>query len=88
MKRDAGGKGGDDEGDDGPQMFMNLGKKEEDKKEQIEEEEEEDSGVVKLKPLFRFECDITDQRYVSCMDWNQANPDLLAVSYGEPEPDS
>ncbi len=27
----------------------------------------------------------TKGRYVSCMDWNEANPDLLAVSYGGPD---
>lgn len=36
-----------------------------------------------LKPLFKFECDITEGRQVSCMDINVANPDLVAVAYGE-----
>jgi len=38
--------------------------------------------------LFDYECgEATKDRYVSCMDWNEANPDLLAVSYGEPDHD-
>jgi len=37
-----------------------------------------------IRPLFQYECGETTQgRYVSCMDWNEVNPDLLAVSYGE-----
>jgi len=38
---------------------------------------------VTLKPLFTFECDVTERRQVSCMDINIANPDLIAVGYGE-----
>ena len=39
-----------------------------------------------IRPLFQYECGAaTKDRYVSCMDWNVANPDLLAVSYGELE---
>lgn len=36
-----------------------------------------------MKPLFTFECDIVEGRQVSCIDINQANPDLVAVAYGE-----
>jgi hypothetical protein len=42
-----------------------------------------------IRPLFQYECgDLTKGRYVSCMDWNVVNPDLLAVSYGEPNHDA
>lgn len=47
------------------------------------EEDEVKEGTVTLKPLFTFECDIVDKRQVSCMDVNHANPDLIAVGYGE-----
>jgi hypothetical protein len=43
----------------------------------------EDENAVSLKLLFKFECDITEGRQVSCMDINSANPDLVAVGYGE-----
>ena len=36
-----------------------------------------------MKPLFVFECDLVQGRQVSCMDINQANPDLVVVGYGE-----
>ncbi len=37
-----------------------------------------------IRPLFQYECgETTYGRYVSCMDWNSVNHDLLAVSYGE-----
>ena len=38
--------------------------------------------------MFKFGCDVTDGRQVSCMDFNEANPDLLAVAYGEFDMDS
>jgi hypothetical protein len=38
---------------------------------------------VTLKCLFKFDCDITEGRQVSCIDINSANPDLIAVAYGE-----
>lgn len=42
-----------------------------------------------LKNLFQYECgDTTRNRYVSGMDWNEVNTDLLAVSYGEFDHDS
>ena len=56
-------------------------KKEEEKVEEVENKE--DSDEVSLTHLFKFRCDITDGRQVSCMDINVANPDLIAVGYGE-----
>ena len=60
-------------------------KVEDDKKEEdVEgEKEKEDENAVTLKHLFKFEFDITEGRQVSCMDINEANPDLIAVGYGE-----
>jgi WD40 repeat protein len=57
--------------------------KDEDKNENGVEKEKEDENAVTLKHLFKFECDITEGRQVSCMDINGANPDLIAVGYGE-----
>ncbi len=36
-----------------------------------------------LNYLFKFACDLTKDRTVSCSDWNPVNKDLLAVTYGE-----
>jgi hypothetical protein len=60
-------------------------KKVEDEKKDEEENEKdkEDENAVTLKHLFKFEFDITEGRQVSCMDINDANPDLIAVGYGE-----
>lgn len=55
------------------------GKKEDEK----EEEEKEESTEPNLMELFKFECQVTDSRNVSCSDWNALNTDLLAVGYGE-----
>jgi WD40 repeat protein len=55
-------------------------KKEGDKE---EEEEKEETKDPHLMDLFKFECQITDNRNVSCADWNALNSDLLAVGYGE-----
>ena len=59
--------------------------KEEEKKEEDadNDKEKEDENAVTLKPLFKFEFDITENRQVSCIDINVANPDLIAVGYGE-----
>lgn len=57
---------------------------EEEKKEVVEEiEEDEEGDKVDLKFLFKFRCDMTDGRQVSCIDINSQNRDLIAVSYGE-----
>ena len=58
-------------------------KKEEKKNETQEVLEVEDPNKVSLKHLFKFKCDITDGRQVSCMDINSVNNDLIAVGYGE-----
>lgn len=47
------------------------------------EKEKEDENAVRLKHLFKFEFDMTEKRQVSCIDVNEANPDLIAVAYGE-----
>uniref|UniRef100_A0A3Q2P1V0 Dynein axonemal intermediate chain 4 n=1 Tax=Fundulus heteroclitus TaxID=8078 RepID=A0A3Q2P1V0_FUNHE len=36
-----------------------------------------------LECLWRFSCELSIGCSVSCMAWNQKNPDLLAVGYGE-----
>lgn len=37
-----------------------------------------------IKPLFTFErSDLTEGRQITCIDINSANPDLIAVGYGE-----
>jgi hypothetical protein len=69
-------------------LFPAIGKKEkkekeEEKKDEDVDKEKEDENKVSLKPLFKFECDITDGRQVSCIDINSVNPDLVAVAYGE-----
>jgi len=62
-----------------PMMKKDKAKEDDEKK----EEEEIKEGQVYLKPLFTFKCDLTEGRCVSCMDINLANPDLIAVGYGE-----
>lgn len=49
-------------------------------------EDDEDENLKKkevLDNLFKFSCDLTTDRTVSCADWNPVNKDLLAVTYGE-----
>lgn len=63
-----------------------VDKDEEQEEEESEDEEElakNDPEGIRLKPLFKFQCDITDDRNITCMDFNKTNPDLLAVAYGE-----
>ena len=70
---------------DGPTALM-LSKEKEDQQAREKEEEREAKQFKELgiRPLFQYQCgDTTKDRYVSCMDWNTNNPDLLAVSYGE-----
>lgn len=48
------------------------------------EEEDAKEGAVSIKPLFTFEIDdLTEGRPITCIDINVANPDLIAVGYGE-----
>jgi len=62
----------------------NKEKEEEKKDEEADnEKEKEDENAITLKHLFKFEFNITEGRQVSCVDINQANPDLIAVGYGE-----
>jgi hypothetical protein len=61
-------------------------KDKEDEKSKEEEEknkEMEAKDEVSIKPLFKFQFDFTEGRQVSCIDINVANPDLIAVGYGE-----
>jgi len=60
-------------------------RKKEQKEEEVEKKEEEEmkEDQVYLKPLFTFECPITEKRNVSSIDINVSNPDLIAVGYGE-----
>jgi hypothetical protein len=37
----------------------------------------------RMQVLWTYECDLSKGRNVSCMAWNNLNPDLLAVGYGE-----
>jgi len=64
-------------------MMFGGGEKKEEKEAEEEKEVKEDDDAVTLTHLFKFECDITDGRQVSCMDINVINPDLIAVGYGE-----
>jgi hypothetical protein len=79
----------DDEGDGkgfrGRATIQNVDeeKDEKEEEEEVAEKEKEDPDAVRLKHLFKFECDVTEGRNISCMDFNMANPDLLAVAYGE-----
>ena len=80
------GKADDDEEDDkkkGGLAFRRGKEKEKEEKEEKKDEDELKDGEVKLKPLFTFECDVTDGRQVSSIDVNEVNTDLIAVSYGE-----
>jgi len=80
------GEGDDDEeAKDGDDImgFGNEKKKKEEVKDEEVEKNVEDTDEVSLTHLFKFRCDITDGRQVSCMDINVANPDLIAVGYGE-----
>ena len=62
---------------------LNSKKEKKDDEEEKKEEEEYKEDEVHLKPLFTFECPITEGRNVSSIDINSANPDLIAVGYGE-----
>mgnify|MGYP002631107730 FL=1 len=78
----------DEAGDANENDMMGFGgegkkKKEEEKKEEDVDKEVENPDEVSLTHLFKFRCDITDGRQISCMDINIANPDLIAVGYGE-----
>ena len=44
----------------------------------VDEEEE-----TKLELLWSFECELTDERNVTCLAWNKCNSDLLVVGYGD-----
>lgn len=48
-----------------------------------EDDDEKEKKKEALENLFKFNCDITADRTVSCADWNPINKDLLAATYGE-----
>lgn len=76
----------DEDDEETKKKAMMIGRKTEKKKEEEEKKEGENEDAVdkiSVKPLFTFQCDITAGRQVSCMDINEANPDLIAVGYGE-----
>jgi len=39
-------------------------------------------GVPRMEQLWEWQCPLTSEANVSCMAWNKARPDLLAVGYG------
>ncbi|KAM4872178.1 LOW QUALITY PROTEIN: dynein axonemal intermediate chain 4 [Thomomys bottae] len=72
-----------------PEVFLegqNLEEAEEEYKKEEEEEGEihaEASTIpANLERLWSFSCDLTKGLNVSSLSWNKANPDLLAVGYG------
>ncbi|KAL4158735.1 hypothetical protein PRNP1_004510 [Phytophthora ramorum] len=42
-------------------------------------------SIPELEELWAFRCELTQNRTVSCLAWNTANEDLLAVSYARTE---
>ena len=73
----------DDIGKRGPGGFrraQNVQKIEEEQDEVLDKKSENP-----LSYLFKYSCDLTQDRTVSSADWNPINQDLLAVSYGENE---
>lgn len=84
VKKDA----DEDENDDpNANRMMPFGgdkkKKEDEKKDEEAEINKEDEDAYQLIHLFKFSCDLTQGRQVSCIDINSINNELIAVSYGE-----
>ncbi|XP_070563890.1 dynein axonemal intermediate chain 4-like isoform X1 [Ptychodera flava] len=54
---------------------------------EVDEEEASGPVIAQLGPnidrLWPYKCSVTKGRNVSCMSWNKANEDLLAVGYGQ-----
>ena len=73
----------EDDNKDGGGMMIFGNEKKEEKKVEEEKEVKEDEDAITLTHLFKFECDITKERQISCIDINVVNPDLIAVGYGE-----
>lgn len=63
--------------------FSGGNKKKEEEKKDEEAEKKEDEDAYRLVHLFKFACDFTQDRQVSCIDINSVNNELIAVSYGE-----
>ena len=80
------GNDDDDNNGDGKNKLMGFSggnkKKEEEKKDE-DADKKEDEDAIRLVPLFKFACDLTQGRQVSCIDINSVNSELIAVSYGE-----
>lgn len=68
------------EGEKLDQVEEEVKKEEED--EEIEIDEEQATIPANLERLWSFSCDLTKGLNVSSLAWNKANPDLLAVGYG------
>uniref|UniRef100_A0A8C5KHA4 Dynein axonemal intermediate chain 4 n=1 Tax=Jaculus jaculus TaxID=51337 RepID=A0A8C5KHA4_JACJA len=51
--------------------------------EEIEISTEQSTIPANLERLWSFSCDLTKGLNVSSLSWNKANPDLLAVGYGQ-----
>ena len=63
-----------------------VGEEAQQEEEESEDEEElarNDPESIRIKPLFKFQWEITDGRNITWMDFNKSNHDLLAVAYGE-----
>eukprot|EP01065_Artemidia_motanka_P052322 TRINITY_DN9422_c0_g1_i1.p1 TRINITY_DN9422_c0_g1~~TRINITY_DN9422_c0_g1_i1.p1 ORF type:complete len:852 (+),score=295.52 TRINITY_DN9422_c0_g1_i1:72-2627(+) len=46
-------------------------------------DDDEARGDAKMRVLWRFGCPATQDKNITCMSWNRANTDLLAVGYGD-----
>ncbi|KAL4445579.1 hypothetical protein ABPG74_006130 [Tetrahymena malaccensis] len=69
--------------DEGNKRFNNMRIKRMKQGNNEDEDEEKEKKKEVLEFLFKFNCDITQDRTVSCADWNPVNKDLLACTYGE-----
>eukprot|EP00164_Ancoracysta_twista_P005386 GFYU01007369.1.p1 GENE.GFYU01007369.1~~GFYU01007369.1.p1 ORF type:complete len:788 (-),score=235.39 GFYU01007369.1:56-2419(-) len=47
------------------------------------DDDEEDVKTPTLAHLWGYQCNLTENRNVSCFSWNTKNRDMLAVGYGE-----
>lgn len=73
----------EDKNDPNANRFGGFGGGDKKEEEEVVEEVVEDDDSWHLTPLFKFACDLTQGRQVSCMDINSINSELIAVSYGE-----
>lgn len=54
-----------------------------DSPEDEDEDEDQARGEANMRVLWKFGCSVTQNKNITCMSWNRANSDLLAVGYGE-----